>query len=173
MTQISKQDKSPIESGRRFGRLVVIEQAGSRGGKRLYRCVCDCGNEVDVQGVNLKTENTQSCGCLRADRSVLASRTHGLRQHPLYTAWANTRQRCTNPNNPSWKNYGGRGITICDEWDEFTSYLDYVKSLPGYDTGMDLDRIDNDGNYEPGNVQWLTRAQHSAKHALDKRLDHR
>ena len=146
-------------SGRRFGRLLVIRELSPSRPRRCL-CRCDCGNTVTPTRDNLKNGHTRSCGCLRSDKSVReaigrARTTHGLTNtHPLYRLWAGIRTRCRNPNATGYDRYGGRGITICAEWDDFPAFVRDVGERPS--PQHTLDRINQNGNYEPGNVRWAT-----------------
>jgi hypothetical protein len=160
--------------GQRFGRLVVIARDGStKEGQARWLCQCDCGNTTTVTGNHLITGNTRSCGCLQADVAASMCRTHGLGDHPLYSTWADMHERCENPNHPSYKDYGGRGIKVCARWSPVEPFITDIESTIGarppdppdwrsnrpYWT---LDRIDNHGNYEPGNVRWATPSEQIA-----------
>lgn len=143
--------------GKRFGRLVVTARAGSKGTAATWLCRCDCGNETIVYGNHLRKGNTKSCGCQRSDSAKLTNRKHGMQGTSEYKRWENAKQRCYNPKVPSYRDYGGRGIIMCDEWrDSFMAFYEAVGPCPG--PGYSLDRINNDGNYEPGNVRWLDRS---------------
>ena len=124
---------------------------------------------MTVLGTKLRTGQTRSCGCLSrdlaAERLRLRNTMHGLSRHPQYKVWANMRNRCNNPNAHNWARYGGRGIEVCERWDGphcFPNYFADMGERPA--PGMQLDRIDNDGDYEPSNMQWLTHAEHVRKH---------
>jgi hypothetical protein len=143
--------------GQRYSRLTVISLHERRGPKRLWLCRCDCGNDVVVQDSNLRSDHTRSCGCFHQERRKEARTTHGKTDAPIYDVWVNMKQRCFNPNLDSYPNYGGRGITVCDEWrDSFEAFYRYVGEPP---EGTTIDRINNDGNYEPGNVKWSTATE--------------
>lgn len=142
-----------------FARLTVISEAGrDKHRKVLWLCECCCGNKLITQGSALKSGNTKSCGCLHREKMIDALTTHGLRKHPLYIVWGGMKTRCYNRDYHQYADYGGRGITICDKWKD--SFEDFYNDLIGhYVSGMQLDRIDNDGNYEPSNVRWVTQQQ--------------
>jgi hypothetical protein len=147
-------------TGERFGRLRVIGRSPENNAQRraLWECVCDCGNTTVLPRKDLTTGNTRSCGCFARDWTVEKHTVHGRSRTPEYHAWKNMRQRCLNPNHPNYHHYGGRGVTICDQWlDSFAAFLADVGERPA--PGLSLDRIDNDGNYEPGNVRWATQSQ--------------
>lgn len=150
--------------GQRFGRLTVLECCGrSKDGQKVYLCRCDCGNEKEIKSGNLKSKNTQSCGCLAAEKNIERSRKrltiHGGCGTRLYRIWFDMRQRCSSDKSINWHLYGGRGIKVCDEWENnFVAFRDWALAN-GYDDSLQLDRIDNDGNYEPNNCKWSTRSE--------------
>jgi hypothetical protein len=149
--------------GQRFGRLIARELVGKRGRSVLWRCECECGRFVDVVRGNLMSGNTRSCGCMIVKRTIERSTTHGdssrSNRSPEYVAWSSMIQRCACSKNAlTWKNYGGRGIRVCSRWREsFANFLADVGRRPS--AKHSLDRIDVNGNYEPGNVRWATRSQ--------------
>ena len=148
-------------TGKRFGRLVVISKADRVNGMIRWLCKCDCGNETVVYGNNLRRGTTRSCGCFRHEflmATCKAHITHGQEPMRLYRVWGDMRSRCRNPNHRAYKYYGGRGITICAEWDDYTAFRDWAFAH-GYREGLTIDRINNDGNYEPGNCRWITMAE--------------
>lgn len=146
---------------KRFGRWIVIRESTKRkGGKVYWLCKCDCGNIGKVIGTNLKLGLSQSCGCLLRERASKANRIHGQRTTKnttrTYQAWKAMRQRCNNSKTSAYKNYGGRGINICSHWDKFENFFEDMGEAP---KGLTLDRINNDGNYEPQNCRWTTYLQ--------------
>lgn len=143
-------------TGQVYGRLTVTEFAGIKNRKAQWLCECECGKKVVVCSVDLRSGNTKSCGCLRKEN--FNNRTHGLSDEPIYNIWRNIKARCFNPSCNAYKHYGGRGITMFPAWiHDFKAFYDYVSKLEHFgEEGYTLDREDNDGNYEPGNVRWAT-----------------
>lgn len=136
----------------RFGRLTVLRatEQRTRQGAVIWECFCDCGNITFVSTCSLKDKNTQSCGCLHIDR-VTKHRECNTR---LYRIWANMKYRCNNPKARKYKFYGGAGITVCKEWEtSFSQFKEWALSH-GYSDNLSIDRINNDGNYEPTNCRW-------------------
>lgn len=144
--------------GRRFGRLTVIGFGGlDNWGAALWRCRCDCGTECTVRGGRLRSGASQSCGCLRKERMT----THGGSNTRLYNIWDAMRARCNNPNSRCYEDYGGRGITVCDEWQcDFTAFRDWAISH-GYQDNLSIDRISNDKGYTPENCRWASAEEQS------------
>jgi hypothetical protein len=138
--------------GKRFGRLLVIAYAGGR----KWSCVCDCDARSIIDARSLRRGDTKSCGCLRRDRLTK----HGMCGTPEYQSWRGMRKRCFDPGQVYYKDYGGRGITICEEWLSFEGFFADMGERP---TGCSLDRIDPNGNYEPSNCRWATDYQQATE----------
>lgn len=141
-------------TGMKFGRLTVIERAENRNNRVHWNCICECGNTCSVMSKHLISGHTRSCGCL--NNFFNRAGTHKMTNTAIYQTWSDIKKRCFNPNCECFKNYGGRGITICDEWkNNFVAFYDYVSKLEHFgEEGYTLDRIDNNGNYEPNNLRW-------------------
>jgi hypothetical protein len=146
-------------TGDQYSRLTVISQAGQMdSGHRRWLCRCSCGSEVTVAGTELRSGDTKSCGCLRRETTAKLNVTHKMTSAPEYRTWATIIRRCTNKNTKDYKYYGGRGISVCAEWvGNFEAFFQHVGKKPS--PKYSIDRIDNNGNYEPGNVRWATHQQ--------------
>lgn len=151
-------------TGQRFGRLTVLERCGtSKDGQKVYLCVCDCGKRKEVKSGNLRSGNVKSCGCLASEliskRNTEKNTTHGGCGTRLYKIWCEMRHRCSYQKAINWHLYGGRGISVCSEWQgSFEAFRDWALAN-GYTDDLQLDRIDNDGNYCPTNCKWSTRKE--------------
>ena len=151
--KMAVKDESPkLQPGTRFGRLVVVEAAKTVQKVKMSLCKCDCGSIVSVRNCHLLSGHTRSCGCLA--REAKPKNPNKMSGTPLYKVWDGMKYRCYSPNAPQYHNYGSRGITMCDEWHKsYRAFRDWAISN-GYQPGLSLDRIDNDGNYEPSNCRW-------------------
>lgn len=145
-------------TGQKFGRLTVIKRAENKGTRATWLCKCDCGNELIVVGKNLRTGNTKSCGCYQQDIAREAQTKHKGSNTRLYGVWACMIQRCSNPNNCSYKRYGARGIKVYEEWFDFVVFQNWALQN-GYADNLSIDRIDVNGNYEPSNCRWATQKE--------------
>lgn len=139
-----------------FNGCVVLKRAENKGKNVCWLCSCYCGKEFVVRATDIRTGNTKSCGCLNKKLSGDRARKHGNRESRLYTIWNNMKMRCINPNSISFKNYGGRGIKVCDDWlNSFENFYKWAMNN-GYDNTLTLDRINGNGDYEPNNCKWAT-----------------
>jgi hypothetical protein len=145
-------------TGKRFGRLRVMWPSGYQGAQRMvmWACVCDDGNFVIVNGNNLRRNHTQSCGCFRRDASALRIK-HGMSRTAENEAYKQAKARCNNPRSTGYKNYGGRGIKFL--FQSFNEFFAHLGKKPSPE--LSLDRINNNGHYQSGNVRWATRFQQS------------
>ena len=158
--------------GKRFGKLLVVGYLGqNKYHKTVWLVRCDCGTEKAVIGSSMTSGSTTSCGCDR-DRAVKnLNWKHGGRGSTEYNIWKNMRQRCNNPRNPAYKNYGARGVKICARWDDFSLFLKDVGKRPT--ERHTLDRIDNDGNCESGNCRWALRRTQSRNTRRNRRMTYK
>lgn len=161
-------------TGVKFGRLRAAKYIGpNSNGERIWECVCDCGTKKKVKGSALRSGATKSCGCYKKDvaRNQKANLKHGHsvrdKQNSAYSSWTAMRNRCKNKYHHAYHLYGGRGIGICKRWNDFESFLEDMGDRP---KGMQIDRIDNNGNYEPSNCRWATPKQQSRNRATNRFL---
>jgi hypothetical protein len=153
-------------TGKRYGQLEVLRLAERRGKNNAsyWWCKCSCGNEKIIQGSMLKSGNTKSCGHLKLKHGEASSGKHTRE----YRCWEGIRQRCHNPNNKDYKNYGARGIRECDRWQSFENFLeDILRDIGRCPPGYTIERVDNNRGYEPGNCKWETRANQNKNKRME------
>lgn len=158
-------EKSVGKPGETYNNLTVIDEAQRRSGKRYVRCRCVCGGETVVRLSHLRSGQTKGCGCR------VGSPTHRMTGSAEYRSWIHMKGRCLNPNDRAYPAYGGRGITVCSEWiDSFQSFYDHIGPKPS--PNMSVDRVDNSGGYEPGNVRWATHTVQVRNTRQNRLLEH-
>lgn len=159
-------------TGRKFGRIRVVSFAGKFGNRprSFWNCVCDCGNHKVINGGSLPCKNgTRSCGCIGRESTSKRSRTHGMTRTPTWVSWQSIIQRCYDPKSSNYPRYGSRGIRMCERWrNSFESFLEDVGIRPSLKHS--IDRINNDGNYEPENCRWSTDREQSRNRSTNKNI---
>ena len=157
-------------TGETYGRLKVLSRVGLKNGISVWKCICECGNVVNVLRASLINGNTSSCGCLRKEIAKEKHTSHGMSKLPTYKLWMGIKKRCENPNDKAYNNYGGRGIKVYDEWHSFENFLRDMGEKP---EGMSLDRIDNDKGYYKENCRWATAFTQSNNKRNNKMLTYK
>lgn len=150
-------------TSKRFGKLVALKRAENRGKETFWLCQCDCGNTKEINASRLKSGKTKSCGCYKSEyeRKIVNhtafNKTHGMSDTRLYRIYNKMKLRCYSKTNHAYKDYGGRGITICQEWlDDFMNFYNWAMKN-GYEDNLSIDRIDNDKGYDPENCRWVSK----------------
>lgn len=153
--------------GRQFGRLTVIEESGRKHNRITWLCKCECGNEAILTSNRLlHSQGTKSCGCLRSETSAKKAMSHGMAKTRIYEIWSSMKKRCENKKNKNYKRYGGRGITVCERWQNFEGFYEDMKV--GYEDHLTIDRKDNNGNYEPSNCRWSTQQEQMSNYSRNR-----
>ena len=150
--------------GNKYGRWTVIDRAENINGRTAWICKCECGTEKVIKIHDLRNKRTNSCGCLRKENTKSMFSKHGLSNHRLFKIWTSMKTRCYNKNATNYERYGARGISICDEWNnDFMKFYNWSINN-GYSDNLTIDRVNNNGNYEPSNCRWATvKEQNSNK----------
>lgn len=160
----------------KFGRLTVtkeVERYRTPKGTpfRQVLCKCDCGSQYICIFSQLKSGKIKSCGCLKNELTSLRRKTHGMSKTPIYFVWQSMKRRCCDPNDKSYKNYGGRGIKVCDRW--LSSFQNFYEDIgEGYRKGLSIERIDNDGNYCLENCKWIPLLEQSRNKRSTRMIEH-
>lgn len=159
-------------AGKKINRLLIIKEVGKdqRGGI-LWECICDCENKVIVRSDSISNGHAKSCGCIQKEKAkngcIKRLTTHGQANTPEYNVWSHLKSRCLNKSDRAYKNYGGRGIKVCSRWLKFENFIKDIGNRPN--KSLTVERINNDGNYEPSNCKWATRTEQALNTRRNKK----
>lgn len=157
---MAKYKRIEYEHGEQVGECFYLHDVESEYQRRAI-FLCECGKEFETYIHSVRAGDTKSCGCYQIAQTKIRNSTHGMTHHILFSKWSMMKERCHSPKSEKWKHYGGRGITVCDEWRyDFMAFYDHVTKLPHYgEDGYSIDRLNNRKGYEPGNIRWATISQ--------------
>lgn len=158
-------------SGQKFERLLVVSFVERKKNQSLFLCKCDCGNYVTKSSNALKTGHNKSCGCLNYELTKKRSTTHGLSKHPLFSRWCDMKNRCYYKKHNRYKNYGGKGVKVCDEWHSFINFFNWAMEN-NWEKKLSIDRIDNSKNYEPSNCKFSTVKEQNRNRTTSVKITH-
>lgn len=158
-------------TGMKYGRLTVIKRAeNSKQGKVKWLCVCDCGNEKSITSNDLRMNKTISCGCYLSEVTQKKNVTHGLSKTRQFKIWQGIKDRCSNPKNPKYHHYGGKGILLCSEWNSFEKFWEDMQE--GYDKNLSIDRIDNNNGYCKENCRWANQTTQMNNYSRNRTISY-
>lgn len=147
-------------TGQSFDRWTVVDYSGSHKKRTYWSCICDCGNTGKIEAYSLKKERSRSCGCFGREKAIKDNTSHGQgkrgEESKEYRCWRHMKDRCYSPKDGQYHNYGARGITVCERWRKFENFFEDMGKCP---EGLTIERVNNDGNYEPGNCKWATKEE--------------
>lgn len=158
-------------TGKRFGMLTVLSYSHTKNNSTYWLCRCDCGNTKTVLAGNLVGSRTKSCGCQQRKMAAEHNKSHGESKTRLYRIWKNMRNRCYNPKVRSYKDYGARGVRVCEEWKRYEAFRDWAISS-GYDDTLTIERIDSSGMYEPSNCKWIPKPDQGKNTSRIRYIEH-
>ena len=162
-------------TGLQFGRLTVICKAKKDSRAAFWLCECQCGKRITVKGSSLRSGHTKSCGCLHdelsSERTIERNSSHSMSKTRIYSIWGDMRKRCRNKHHWAFERYGGRGINVCEEWENFSAFYKW-SSDNGYSDELSIDRINNDGDYCPQNCRWATKDEQANNRSNNRFVEH-